>query len=235
MVYRVRCPDIRYTTYHIRIRCYTQRVPTLIDRYYRYIRPYRFLYGWAKDHATKARCSRRAGGWRAKGFKGVKLHAFGGCIPINSQEYLNLDIVYLPKVDLVFDITKCFPIDDGVIAEIFSAATLEHLRKPQVDHVLREFYRILQPSGMVRVSTPDIEAIAHGILHGEDLDLVNQYLFGKYKSDRTEDYDLHRWMYPAKAMMEVLGTIGFERMERLPMDVGLHHERYNYLIRAWKP
>ncbi len=215
--------------------CYYSPVQKFLDSHYKLIRPYRFLWGWAKDGVTKARCSARAEEWRVKGFLGASLDVCGGRNPLDPKKYLNVDIVDLPKVDLAFDITKKFPMDDGVIEEIFSAATLEHLRKPHVDGVLREFFRILKPGGLLRVSTPDIEAIARGLLAGDDLDIVNQHFFGKYKSDQTEDYDLHRWMYPAPAMIRVLQEIGFVRAERIPMDVGLHDPKYNYLIRAWKP
>jgi len=210
-------------------------MPGFIDRYYKYIRPYRFLWGWAKDSSTKAKCNERAAEWQAKGFRGAKLDVCGGRNPFKPGEFLNVDIVDMPKVDLIFDITKKFPMDDGVIAEIFSAATLEHLRKPFVDHVLKEFFRILQPGAMVRISTPDLEAIAKGILEKDDLADINQHLFGKYKSDQTDDYDVHRWMYPAPAMIEALHAVGFERGERIPMDVGLHDSKYNYLVRAFKP
>ncbi|OGJ65842.1 hypothetical protein A3F36_05230 [Candidatus Peribacteria bacterium RIFCSPHIGHO2_12_FULL_55_11] len=206
-----------------------------LDRIYPRIRRYRFLWGWAKDSATKAQCSARAGEWQAKGFKDAKLDVCGGRNPYRPGEFLNVDIVDMPKVDLVFDITKPFPISDGVIAEVISIATLEHLRKPHVDHVLREFFRILKSGGILRVSTPDIEAIAKGILGGEDLGVINQHLFGKYKSDQTEDYDLHRWMYPAPTMIKKLEELGFTRAEKIPMGDVPHDERYNYLIRAFKP
>ncbi len=209
---------------------------SFIDRHYKTIRRFRFLYGWAKDGMTKYQCSQRAKEWEAKGFRGAKIDVCGGRNPVAPGEFLNCDIVPLPKVDLVFDVTKKFPFENGVIAEVFSAATLEHLRKPHVDHVLKEFYRVLQPGGIVRVSTPDVEAIARALLEGkEDLQVINQYLFGKYKSDNTEDYDLHRWMYPAKDMMNELAGLGFTEIQQLPMDLGLHNEKYNYLIRARKP
>ncbi|MBI3331791.1 hypothetical protein HYZ99_02415 [Candidatus Peregrinibacteria bacterium] len=207
----------------------------LLDRYYKYIRPYRFLYGWAKDSYSRMQCSARAEEWRKKGFRGAKLDICGGRNPLNPKEYLNVDLAPLPKVDLIFDLRERFPIDDNVIAEIFSAATLEHFRKGDDLHILREFYRILMPGGLLRVSTPDIEAIARGLLAGDDLDVVNQHFFGKYKGDETDDLDLHRWMFPAKKMIETLREIGFTKVEQIPMDLGLHDPKYNYLVRAVKP
>lgn len=208
---------------------------TILDRYYRYIRPLRWTYGWLVDAQRRLRCSQRAATWKARGFYGAKLDICGGRNPWKPGEFLNVDVVPLPKVDLIFDIRTRFPIPDGVIAEIFSAATLEHFRKHDNLHILREFYRILQPGGILQVSTPDIEAIARGLLAGEDLDRINQHFFGKYKGENTEDYDLHRWMFPASVMMDVLRGLGFTDVERLPNTTGLHDPKYNYLIRARKP
>lgn len=207
----------------------------LIDRYYRHIRPYRFLWGWAKDSVTKASCNQRALAWQAKGFRGAKLDVCGGRNPFKPGEFLNVDVVDMPQVDLVFDITKKFPMEDGVIAEIISVATLEHLRKPYVHHVLKEFFRVMAPGARLRVSTPDIEAIARGVLAGEDVNTLNQQLFGKFKGAQTEDYDLHRWMYTAEQMIGVLKEIGFTDAKRIPMDLGLHDPKYTYLISAMKP
>ncbi|MBI4129242.1 hypothetical protein HY464_00955, partial [Candidatus Peregrinibacteria bacterium] len=69
-----------------------------IDRYYRLIRPFRPLYGWAKDHIMKARCNRRAEEWRTKGFRGAKLDICGGRNPWKPEYVLNVDIVDLPHV-----------------------------------------------------------------------------------------------------------------------------------------
>lgn len=207
----------------------------LLDRYYHYIRPLRFLYGWLLDAHRRLQCSRRAAAWRAKGFSGAKLDICGGRNPWKPGEFLNVDIVPLPQVDLVFDIRTQFPIPDGVIAEVFSAATLEHFREKDNLHILHEFFRILQPGGLLQISTPDIEAIARGLLAGDNLATINQHFFGKFKGDATEDFDLHRWMYPVSTMIDVLQKIGFVDVEQIPNTTGLHDPKYNYLIRAKKP
>ncbi|MCA9370614.1 MAG: class I SAM-dependent methyltransferase [Candidatus Peregrinibacteria bacterium] len=207
----------------------------LIDKYYRYIRPFRFLYGGVKDTVSHAQSSKRAEEWKAKGYQGAKLDVCGGRNPFNRNEFLNVDVVDFPQVDLVFDVTKRFPIPDKVIVEIISLATLEHLRAPHVDHVLHEFYRVMAPGSRVRISTPDIEAIAQGVIDGDDLGILNQHLFGKFKSDDTEDLDLHKSMFPAETMCQMLEDIGFENAKRIPMDIGMHDANYNYLVEAYKP
>ena len=207
---------------------------TVIDRYYRFIRPLRPLYGWMVDARSKQHCSRRAEEWKKRGFRGAKLDVCGGRNPYNEKEYLNVDIVPFPKVDLVFDITKQFPIAAGVIAEVLSVATLEHLRREHVDHVLREFFRILAPGGLLRVSTPDIDALAHAILNHEDIELINRHLFGRFKSAATEREDLHKWLYPAGVMIDLLRHIGFTSVRQVPMTIPLHDPRLNYLIEAVK-
>ncbi len=206
-----------------------------IDRHYKLIRKFRFLYGWFLDRKRQSEASFRAEEWKKKGFKGAKLDVCGGRNPFRPGEFLNVDIVPLPKVDLVFDITKRFPFDDGVIAEVISVATLEHLRMPHVEHVLKEFFRVLQPGGVVRVSTPDIEAIAAGVTRGDDIRVLNQQLFGKWKGDETGDFDVHRSMYRASEMAALLTSLGFTDAKVLPMDIGLHDPQYTYLVGAKKP
>ena len=205
-----------------------------LDRHYKYIRPFRFLYGWAIDARRSAACSRRAEEWRAKGFCGAKLDVCGGRNPYRPGEFLNCDAVAFPQVDIVLDLRKRLPFDDGVIAEIVSFATLEHLRKPHIDRALREFFRILQPGGLLCISTPDLEAIARLILAGGDLSRINQHLFGKFKEDCTEDIDLHKWMYPAPALMQELAQIGFQEVEQIPNNTGMHDAELNFLVRAQK-
>jgi len=207
----------------------------LIDRYYRFLRPLRPLYGWAVDARKRAECSARAQEWKAKGYRGAKLDVCGGRNPFKPGEFLNVDAAPLPTVDLVFDITERFPIEDGRIAEIISIATLEHLRREHVDFVLKEFFRVLAPGGLLRISTPDIEAIAQAVLDGEDLAVINQHLFGRFKGEETELFDLHKWFYSAPALIANLEEIGFEHCEKIPMDLGMHDPKLNYLVRAYKP
>ncbi len=207
-----------------------------IDRWYKYIKPFRFLYAWIKDPATKAKASARAAEWKARGYKGAKLDICGGRYPYKPGEFLNVDIVDFPAVDLVFDLRQTFPLPSGVIAEIISIGTLEHCRKPQVEHILRECFRIMQPGAPIRICTPDIELIAEGVLRGDGSEVLNQYLFGRFKSEETSDLDVHRSMYRASEMIELLHSIGFVNGRRLTVGPDIpHNPLYAFLIGAEKP
>ena len=208
---------------------------TFLDKHYKHIRKFRFLWGWAKDQKTKMQCAKRVEEWQQKGFDGAKLDICGGRNPYKPGEFLNVDAAPLPGVDLVFDITKSFPINDEKIQEIISIATLEHLRKHENMHVLQECFRVLKPGGTLQVSTPDMEGIAKGILEGDDVDIINQYMFGKFKGDETEIYDVHKWMFPVGTLKSVLEEIGFVNVERKPMIEELHPGKYNFLLSAEKP
>ncbi len=52
-------------------------------------------------------------------------------------------------------LTHPFPFDDNSIDGIFSSHVFEHFDACQLQHIVRELYRILKPGGILRVSVPD--------------------------------------------------------------------------------
>jgi len=50
-----------------------------------------------------------------------------------------------------------FPVADGTAAIVFTSHCLEHLPDDVVAHTLKEVFRILKPSGVLRIIVPDLE------------------------------------------------------------------------------
>lgn len=70
--------------------------------------------------------------------------------------WLNTDI--FPGAGLVYlDATEPFPIADGTFRYVHSEHVIEHLPFESGMHMLAESYRILEPGGKVRVTTPDLD------------------------------------------------------------------------------
>jgi len=70
--------------------------------------------------------------------------------------YVNLDYIWQPGVNLVWDLKWRLPFADGSLEGIYSEHCLEHLPFELVaNHVLAEFHRILIPGGRLRLIVPD--------------------------------------------------------------------------------
>lgn len=78
-----------------------------------------------------------------------------GCGPFPIAGFVNLDYAWSTDIDVCWDITKPFSFDNTRFEGIFSEHCLEHVSLEEGLHVLREFYRILKPGGLVRIIVPD--------------------------------------------------------------------------------
>ena len=78
-----------------------------------------------------------------------------GCGSNVRPDYINLDISWRPGVNLCWDITKGIPLSNGSVKGIYSEHCLEHISYWASINVLKEFYRILNPCGVLRLVVPD--------------------------------------------------------------------------------
>jgi predicted SAM-dependent methyltransferase len=86
---------------------------------------------------------------------GPRLHL--GCGRRVIAGWVNIDAIDAPGVDLVWDIRQRLPFASGSAELIYTEHVLEHLVKTDADHLLAECFRVLIPSGLLRVGVPDAE------------------------------------------------------------------------------
>src|SRR5262245_40570 len=65
---------------------------------------------------------------------------------------------------LPFDIRQPLPYPDGVFDAVFLFHIVEHLTPLEAESLLGEIHRLLKPSGIVRLSTPNLEDICRAYL-----------------------------------------------------------------------
>ena len=87
-----------------------------------------------------------------------RLHV--GCGGRKLHGFINLDIAGEP--DLKCDVREGLPFPDGSISRIFSEHFIEHLTRPQAIRFLLECYRALEPGGVCRIATPDLDDLVSG-------------------------------------------------------------------------
>jgi len=70
----------------------------------------------------------------------------------DQQDYITIDRVMLPGVDIVCDITRGLPFENETVDEIICIHVLEHIQN--LEFVMREFHRILKPGGSLKIWVP---------------------------------------------------------------------------------
>ncbi len=75
-----------------------------------------------------------------------------GCGRSKFKGTLGVDIVALPGVDVVADLTRGLPFRDNSISEIYTSHTLEHV--DNLPAVMEELWRVCKPNALVHIWVP---------------------------------------------------------------------------------
>jgi predicted SAM-dependent methyltransferase len=129
-----------------------------------------------------------------------KCYLNAGCGENINQNFINLDRHWHPEIQLCWDITKRLPIQTNSMKGVFSEHCLEHIFYSECCNVLKEFYRILRPGGVVRIVVPDAELY---------LDLYQKDKQGEpVKFPYVKDHDLQNGFTPMMAINRVFRDHG---------------------------
>jgi SAM-dependent methyltransferase len=151
-----------------------------------------------------------------------------GCGPNTHPDFINLDFLWHPGIDVCWDITRGVPFGDGSLAGVFSEHCLEHFTLPTATAILREVRRVLAPRGIARIIVPDgglYLRIYHQQLGG---DTTERFPYEEQESrqplwtpmlsvnrifyqDRDSPFG-HRTIYDFALLRTLLLHVGFERV-----------------------
>jgi len=186
-----------------------------------------FERGWARGFEAVAalRVSHLLGRlrnlWRLPGLR--RRHRGGtlnlGCGPDRRADWLNADLGLTGDIHL--DAARRFPFGDEWFSMVFTEHMLEHLSEGAAAACLRECYRVLQPGGTLRLSTPDLGCLvrnylARDVAHRQETAAASPW---KYDTGTlptaaqalNDGFYLweHRHLYDAEDLRRVLEAAGF--------------------------
>lgn len=125
-------------------------------------------------------------------------------------EYTHVDLADLPNIDIVSNVKK-LPLEDNVASYAFASHVLEYFDRQEGVEVLKEWYRVLQPEGKLRVAVPDFKAIAElYYLNGKSLDNFIGPLFGKMDCNGEKIY--HKMVYDYQILEQSFKEAGFKNI-----------------------
>lgn len=105
---------------------------------------------------------------------------------------------------------------DCSVEEIYASHVLEHVAHRQTLDVLREWFRVLTPGGVLRVAVPDFDAIVQLHAQGKARHMTELWLMG----GQVDADDQHRALFNEAKLAALLRAAGFADLRRFTADVG---------------
>lgn len=164
----------------------------------------------------------------AKPKEKIQLHV--GCGDTYLPGFIHVDLRPLPHVDMVAPADKLGMFDDCSVDLIYNCHVLEHVKRGAEMGVLREWYRVLKPGGVLRTATPDFEQVARWYLSTGDLDILMGLLFG----GQTYDENCHGQIFDFKRLSDRLLEVGFRDVRRYDWRQTVHRD-YDDFSQAYLP
>lgn len=128
-----------------------------------------------------------------------------GCGPRPLDGYVNIDFFDTDKADLVHDLRRPLPYEDGTVDEIYSCDVIEHFSYAEWPHVKSDWARVLKVDGVLRLVYPDFDALVDGYLHDEP----KRYWLGLFYGGQTSEGDFHKNAFTTERVIKEFTELGF--------------------------
>lgn len=186
---------------------------------------------------------------RAQLLSKAYLHA--GCGPQIAAGFINLDYRWVPGVDVVWDLGRPLPFLADRFRGIITEHCLEHFDEIDLLAILREFYRVLQPGGRLRIVVPSLEIHARRYLTALDQSagsspaaglatpahVINRVFYSGHDWMKRSHWnnDGHHFMHDAASLGSCLATAGFKEIRPVSFGQGGDpHLLIDRQDRAWE-
>lgn len=163
------------------------------------------LQEYVLEHApSSVKLHLGCGGHRLEGFINVDLYPYDETVPDSSRSGC--------RADAFADMRQLGLANDSV-AEIFTAHTLEHFTRWDALDMLRDWWRMLRPAGVLVLETPDFARCILWLFHPKSWrrKLAQDMFYGN-QWDRL-DYETHRYVWSAREVKRTLCEIGFREVK----------------------
>ena len=139
----------------------------------------------------------------------MKLHL--GCGKKFIAGFKHVDLLDFGHIDYKTSVDDLYFAENDSIDIIYAAHVLEHFGRLEYKSVLKEWFRVLKPNGILRVSVPSFEAVVEYYAnHDDNLESLLGLLVGGQKIGQ---YDYHKMIFDKKLLNKDLKEIGFKKVE----------------------
>jgi GT2 family glycosyltransferase len=161
---------------------------------------------------------------------GIKLE-LGGKAPVFALgDYRHLDIQQFPHTEYTADAFTSLPLESNSVASLFAKRTIQRLNKKDASLALKEWFRVLAPTGEIKLVTVDIKKAMGKYLQTFETKYLD-LLFGT-QADKTEFY-LNG--YSPDVLKNMLEDAGFVNIREIMPTVDYFNSQVEFILTATKP
>ena len=158
----------------------------------------------------------------------TKLHL--GCGTKHLEGYTNIDIRYLPGVDEVNNIRFLRNYKNNSVDLIYACHVLEHFSRWEYKEVIKRWFEILKPGGVLKLAVPNFNAICSYYVKTGDLKSIMGLLYGG--QDYDENY--HYVTFDQNSLFKDLYEIGFNNVQEYNHKI-TEHSNVDDFSKAYLP
>jgi SAM-dependent methyltransferase len=155
----------------------------------------------------------------------LKLHL--GCGAKYIPGFFHIDALGYPHVDRKGFVDRLDFLRNNSVALIYASHVLEHFGRNEVDYVLREWHRVLQPGGILRLGVPDFAACARLYVEGKLAHGIND-IMGLLIGGQRDGNDFHRIIFDRPTLEARLKVAGFSHCRLWDWRVTEHSQTDDY-------
>ncbi len=156
--------------------------------------------------------------------KPLKLHL--GCGSKFIPGFIHVDVIAGDHIHHQGSVCE-LPYPDCSVELIYASHVLEHFGRFEMHDVLREWYRVLAPGGILRLAVPDFAACAK-IYYEEGLKDGLTGLIGLVSGGQRNEYDFHKMIFDEPFMARELLSLGFSEVRRWDWRLTEHADIDDY-------
>lgn len=108
----------------------------------------------------------------------MKLHL--GCGKRFLPGFVHVDLDDFPHIDHRSSIASLDYLSTDSVSEIYSSHSFEYFDRSESRIVLKEWFRVLQPGGIIRLAVPDFDSLVEIYLQTKDISKILGPLFGEW-------------------------------------------------------
>lgn len=147
--------------------------------------------------------------------RGTRLHL--GCGSVHLPGFVSIDQAAYDHIDFQQDVRDLSNFMDESIELIYACHVLEYFDLQEAVDVLREWRRVLEPGGTLRLAVPDFDALLKVYRASGSLAAILGPLYGRMVlADGSGSYKAiyHKTVYTFELLSTILSAAGFRGIRR---------------------